>query len=285
MFAQLGDIRFESLVSYSGFSKDSQTKLAKHEVLSGRPILQKLGEQSGQIALTIKLHSRFCVPEDEITRLQRARKDASVLPFVRGNGEVIGRYVVEKISERESQTDGSGNIIFTTLEVSLVESEDTSPIESQEAEAVARGVAMGNNEPLLVSSVAAPESDLIVVNTEVRDIKAAASSIDSDVRKGETAVTPSTFQQIVDKTNQISTKANNARGRIAAASNDFQTKYDRLSRDLQNLESSSANLKAAAEGGDFSAVSDANSLFQSSVNTVNSSAAISAAAQAARRSV
>ncbi|MDK4535364.1 phage tail protein, partial [Kingella kingae] len=43
MFAQLGDVRFELLNSFTSLEETHHTQFAKHEVLKGRPRLQAMG--------------------------------------------------------------------------------------------------------------------------------------------------------------------------------------------------------------------------------------------------
>lgn len=121
MYAKLGDYIFENLIGFDSMTKTSAEKFAAHEVIEGKPILQHVGADLDEIRLSFLLHSRFCVPEDEIRVLNALKSSATILPFVTGAGEYQGDFVIESIDEDTFKTDSFGNIIEIILSISLLE--------------------------------------------------------------------------------------------------------------------------------------------------------------------
>lgn len=56
MYAMLGDVRFETLQSFSSLEAQHSAKFAKHEVLKGRPRLQAMENELTTLKFGLKLH-------------------------------------------------------------------------------------------------------------------------------------------------------------------------------------------------------------------------------------
>ena len=56
MYAMLGDVRFETLQSFSSLEAQHSAKFAKHEVLKGRPRLQAMENELTTLRFGLKLH-------------------------------------------------------------------------------------------------------------------------------------------------------------------------------------------------------------------------------------
>ena len=59
MFAQLGDVPFELLNSFTDLEETHEAQFAKHEVLQGRPRLQAMGNALTELKFGIRLHWRL----------------------------------------------------------------------------------------------------------------------------------------------------------------------------------------------------------------------------------
>jgi phage protein U len=121
MFAQLGDIVFEVIPSFTGHNKSTSYNFVQHERIENKPLLQFLGKNLQEDELTLNFHQAFCTPEEEIKKLKTAADKAVPLKFIKGNGEYVGVFVIERIRESMEQTNAKGNIISIQLEVTLKE--------------------------------------------------------------------------------------------------------------------------------------------------------------------
>ncbi|MBR6126094.1 phage tail protein [bacterium] len=121
MFAQLGDIIFEVIPSFNGHNQTTSYHYVEHERIDNKPLLQYLGKNLQEDELILNFHQSFCVPELEIKKLKTAADKAAPLKFIKGNGEYVGVFVVEKIRETAEQTSAKGDLISIQLEVTLKE--------------------------------------------------------------------------------------------------------------------------------------------------------------------
>lgn len=152
MYAQLGDIVFEGLFGFDGFSGKQAASLAEHARIDGKPRLQKVGDELEEIQLSIHMHSRFCNPEAQIAQLHSYVSDGAVLSLINGAGEFLGDFVIAEVGRSINHTTPTGQIISARVTVSLLEyaqSEDRVAI-------AARSIAFANaaNGPVSVSLVA-----------------------------------------------------------------------------------------------------------------------------------
>lgn len=129
MFAQLGDIVFEVIPSFSGHNKSTSFNYVQHERIENKPLLQFLGKNLQEDELVLNFHKSFCTPEDEIKKLKTAADKAAPLKFIKGNGEYVGVFVIERIRESMEQTNSKGDLISIQLEVTLKEYAGTVPEE------------------------------------------------------------------------------------------------------------------------------------------------------------
>ena len=68
MFAQLGEIKFELNPSLTSLTETTSYNYAQHERINNKPLLQFLGQNLQQFNISLKLHSSFCNPEEEIRK-------------------------------------------------------------------------------------------------------------------------------------------------------------------------------------------------------------------------
>lgn len=121
MYAQLGDIKFELITYFNGLTETSSYNYAEHERIENKPILQYIGENLTEQTLKLNFHRNFCVPEDEIQTLKEAAQNAIPLKYIKGNGDYVGVFVIEEISDTVEQTTSEGDILSIQLELKLKE--------------------------------------------------------------------------------------------------------------------------------------------------------------------
>lgn len=121
MFAQLGNIKFDLITYFDGLEETSKINFAEHSTLGKKPKLQFIGEELDEITIKLNFHLSFCDPKIEIKRLKDTAKKHEPLAFILGNGDYLGKYVIEEISATTQQCDNHGNLISKEAEVKLKE--------------------------------------------------------------------------------------------------------------------------------------------------------------------
>lgn len=130
MFALLGDIQFELVTYFDGLEVNRATKYARHEVLDGKPRLQRTGDELDEITIELAFHDYYCNPEAELKRLDEARLSGRAMPLVWGNGVVEGRFVVEKLRMTAQTADSTGKVTSLSATLSLLEYVEEEPLVS-----------------------------------------------------------------------------------------------------------------------------------------------------------
>lgn len=122
MVAQLGEIVFELLKSPSEISEVRKWEWAEHRGMDVKPRLQKMGQGLTEISMNIKLSVFLGFdPQAMIDKLsEEADKETSV-PFILGNGRIIGEFVITEIQINWKRTDNYGNLVTAELSVKLKE--------------------------------------------------------------------------------------------------------------------------------------------------------------------
>lgn len=152
MFALLGDIQFDLVTYFDGIEVNRATKFARHEVLDGKPVLQRTGEELDEISIELAFHSYYCDPATELKRLDDARKAARAMPFIWGNGAVEGQFVIEKLRITGQTADRFGVLTSVSASINLIEYvEPQVPVEAAKAQkkrdAPARAKKGGKKKP------------------------------------------------------------------------------------------------------------------------------------------
>ncbi|MFC2612434.1 MAG: phage tail protein [Eikenella corrodens] len=166
MYAMLGDVRFETLQSFSSLEAQHSAKFAKHEVLKGRPRLQAMENELTTLKFGLKLHWMLGNPDTAYKGLLAALEAQQAVSLVYGSGRFVGWFVIESLTERTLIQDSKGRTAARELDVELTEfvGDPNNPLPTP-------GVANGQN-PLLAmlpESVRAPLSKVAdAVQTGVR---------------------------------------------------------------------------------------------------------------------
>ncbi|QOD81895.1 phage tail protein [Chromobacterium haemolyticum] len=128
MFALLGEIQFELIAYFDGFEVTKATKYARHEVIDGKPILQRVGEELDEPTIELAFHDYYCDPEKELKRLNEARLAGKAMPLIWGNGVVEGQFVIEKIRVTQQTANKYGKVMSLSATVSLLEYVEYMPL-------------------------------------------------------------------------------------------------------------------------------------------------------------
>jgi phage protein U len=122
MYAQLGNIVFETLTGFSDYSEKRGTNMVQQSRIDDKARLQNTGEKLDEITLKVMVYSATTEnPMELINLFQIARANGEILPFVWGNGIFAGNFVITDISKTVTKTDSTGNVQEAALDISLLE--------------------------------------------------------------------------------------------------------------------------------------------------------------------
>lgn len=178
MYASLGDIVFEALISFDSLSDQRETKYSEIALINGKPGLQRTGESLIKFSMGIQFHSAFCVPEEEYAKLNNARISGAVLPFVYGNGYNEGEYVITNLDKTINQTDARGNFIEITCNISLLEYAGADSAVKQVEQDKKNAFALSSNRPLPASPQLQMDNPALLVSQENLDVQQSATKAD-----------------------------------------------------------------------------------------------------------
>lgn len=134
MFALFGDIQFELITHFDGLESNQATKYARHEVLDGKPVLQRTGEELDELTIEMAFHDYYCDPATELRRLSDARKAGKAMPLIWGHGVVEGQFVIEKLRVTNQSANRFGRPESLSVSVSLLEYVESKPLEAAKRE-------------------------------------------------------------------------------------------------------------------------------------------------------
>lgn len=121
MFAQLGDHIFEGLKLPGSLSDNRGARYGRVALVNGKDALQFTGEELTEISLSIVYSVEFCDPTTEINCLRQSMKSAEVLPFLMGDGSVVGKYVIESVDMASQRYSPAGVLEIASVTVNLLE--------------------------------------------------------------------------------------------------------------------------------------------------------------------
>lgn len=246
MYAQLGDTIFQGKLGLAGFSGSSETEYAQHPLIDGKPRLQQVAEKLEEITLSINLHYSFCNPEDEISKLQTARSNGYILPFILGTGTVVGDFVITSIKRDITQTDQLGAIVFVSLIVQLLEYYEVDPVAREQRNAQLQAFAIDITANQMASqSAPAYTSPGNMVTQEVQSTTSESAKIDRNINDaaanpGKIAKASSNITKSINKMNHSVSVLRNA----LVTTQKLQNLAAEMPARLSILETTLSNLKA-----------------------------------------
>ena len=147
MYAQLGNIIFESNFDLQSFSRSSEAVYAESARISGKPTLQRLGSKLDEVSVSIRLRQEFCQPETVVAQLEAYRNSSEILPFLTGAGDVLGDFVIVSIQETAEKWNADGSIMQSNVSLSLKEFSSPNVTSRREFAARSNAFALSNNNP------------------------------------------------------------------------------------------------------------------------------------------
>ena len=132
---RFGDVVFTMSDLLTGFDEQSGYDYVQHDLATGKPTLQPMGEQLSQVNLAISLRSFIGndVPGmiDTLYTLMRSGKSAKL---VFASGIYQGEYVVKQIASKILRVDRSGSVASADLTLNLLEYVDRQVVSYKKTE-------------------------------------------------------------------------------------------------------------------------------------------------------
>lgn len=167
MFAQLGNHIFDGLKAPSSLSSSEAVQFGQVARINGKPAIQPTGAELAELSLTAVFADDFCDPQAEIDALRRSMEEFEVLPYIMGDGRIVGHFVITSLEVGTLRCDANGRVEMASVMIGLLENTDTS-------EQPNTGLALASNTPL-------PEVPATAVPTE-------ASSMTEELGRATTNV-------------------------------------------------------------------------------------------------
>ncbi len=154
MYAQLGDIVFNTKNGFTSFSVDGdEANFAEFELINSKPRLQKVGDTLQEINIYIKLHAKYINIEGTILSLKTYKSNGEILPFLRGDGKYLGDFVITSMPFTVDEAFADGTIIEANLSLTLKEYISFNKLDQQKGAARKKAFAIGDKKSILLRNL------------------------------------------------------------------------------------------------------------------------------------
>ena len=121
----LGELPFvcsqDKVRTFNDLSRDLEARWAQHDVIGKKPVLEYVGPGLMSASLKIRFDvSLGIAPEEGLDRLKRMMENKLYKTLVIGD-EILGRYVIESISEERKFHAGDGLCLVAEATINLKE--------------------------------------------------------------------------------------------------------------------------------------------------------------------
>lgn len=273
MFAQLGDIKFEGFKGFDTLNFDGdEASYAAHDLIGGKPRLQKTGVTLRDISASIRFHANFCNPSQELAALNMAKVEGDILPLVFGTGEYIGDFVITTCNHTIDETFDDGLPIQISCSLQIKEYVPYSKIELEQQTARKNAFAVGNKKSAVLQPPAPPIPAQAASDTFV-SATAQTNQIDKLVNQYEN--NGSSLERlrvkIIDASNKAQSKFNDFQDLLEEGEG-LAGLYDDVVGLAGNVRNKLQAIIDCFPVEDISSLLNANNSLQSSVGTLRNSA-------------
>lgn len=130
----LGDIVFicssREVHTFTDWERNSSARLASHNVMGGRPIIEFLGPDTQTITFTMQFNVFLGVnPAAEAEKIRQLCEAGCAMQLIINNSPIGDNlWVIESVGEKTLEWDNIGNILTSTVQVTLKEYVDDNPV-------------------------------------------------------------------------------------------------------------------------------------------------------------
>lgn len=273
MYCQLGDIVFDGLKGIESWSVEgNDASYGEHALIDGKPRLQKTGDALEELSLSFRLHARFCNPQEELAKLNKAKTDGEILPLLMGDGRYISDYVVISAPYTVDHALSDGTIVQATVALSLKEFVPYSKDEQQQQAARKNGFATGDKKPV-VKHALQPPTDAANAAKKVTDTTGQTDRVDD--LAGDYVNNPSARHSIGEAINEACDKGTAAIDGLNDLLNNaasLQDKYTGLQAVAGTVKDRLSAVKALFPITNISDLQDANTALQAAARDLRTGA-------------
>lgn len=244
MLAQLGDIKFTSVISPTSQDRSTAAVYAEHALIDGKPRLQRLGDALDKITMVMKFHTSFCDPEEKISQLKNHLLAGDTLEYINGAGDLLGDFLVVSMKETPVQLADSGRYIEVDVEVQLIENFNVDKANDTANAAKDNGFAVAKNTPPLTTIKSQEITPLAIAEVNAIEITAGSSAILAQMKLNENVPSahPITFADVKNRAlvmQRAAQKAiqtvNSTEGNIYDLTRNFEAAMQSTNLDINNL--------------------------------------------------
>lgn len=117
-------IGIDPLTGPTGDDGSVSARLARHELVRGKPVLQDLGDDAATRRIRFFFDETFCVPEVELAALEAAfRARIPMRLFLDLGNFALGVFVIESLKVDRQKTSSFGRIVRAELTADLIETD------------------------------------------------------------------------------------------------------------------------------------------------------------------
>ncbi len=218
MFAQLGEHRFEGLKAPTSLGESHGERYARISRVNGKDVIQHTGTELVGMDISVRYSVDFCDPAVEIGALKKSMNSGEKLPFISGEGEIFGKFVITGIDITNERYSDIGVLEVASVSISLLECEKTTSTPKGAAVASARppvqlpALAVITPSNGIVTDIAAGKSKVTAIKATATKGKKGTVSLKRtvrDVRRLATDVQQAyqTAKNKVEVTKKIATRA------------------------------------------------------------------------------
>lgn len=120
-FAALGPISFSVIASPTAVETEDGWHFAEINLVETKPTLQWVGDELRRVRFSLFLHQMFADPKADLAALKDLADQHQAVPFVMGNGDLIGNFVIIGIRKTDEWMSDQGDPIALSAEVQLLE--------------------------------------------------------------------------------------------------------------------------------------------------------------------
>ena len=109
------------VLTFSKLTRERKTRWARHEVIGKKPALEWVGEDLNSVSLDIRFDMNLGTPPIvclKVLEKMQASKEPHILLI---GGEMLGRYVIESVSENRKFHSGAGVCMVAEVTIGLTE--------------------------------------------------------------------------------------------------------------------------------------------------------------------
>ncbi len=128
MWGKFGEVTFELLKTPEALNRSSRAKFARISLFGEKEKLHFTGLESETVELSVKFHSSFCNPLEEVETLRKYLQSGESHILIVGD-YVKGKFVIEGLREESGRTDKRGNPLQILVNLTL--KEDVSDAQNQ----------------------------------------------------------------------------------------------------------------------------------------------------------